>query len=106
MIRTGLGMSGGVDSTVAAKLLQNQGYEVVGITLSLCDGIRDSSADIADAKRVCEKLSIEHFAPNFSPEFKEEIIGNFINEYLNANTPNPCILCNERIKFGKMLSFA
>ena len=98
MERVLLGMSGGVDSSTAAYLLQKDGYEVVGITMSLINKENDTS--IEDAKKVCEKLGIEHHVLNLKDEFKNEIINKFIDSYLNAKTPNPCIDCNKFFKFG------
>ena len=99
-----IGMSGGVDSSVAVLLLKNMGYEVGGITLKLIsDGDEQS---IADAKAVADKFSIPHYAVDFCDEFKSRVIDDFINEYKCGNTPNPCIACNKYIKFGVMLSKA
>ena len=98
MERVLLGMSGGVDSSTAAYLLQKDGYEVVGITMSLINKENDTS--IEDAKKVCEKLGIEHHVLDLKNEFKNEIINKFIDSYLNAKTPNPCIDCNKFFKFG------
>lgn len=92
-----LGMSGGVDSSVSAAMLKNNEYEVVGVTMEL---IGNTEKNIVDAKRVCEKLGIEHHAADFKEEFKNEIIGNFVSEYEEGRTPNPCILCNRAFKFG------
>lgn len=92
-----LGMSGGVDSSVAALLLKNQGYEVIGVTLLLANVTDDS-----DAKKVCNKLGIEHITVDMQESFKKYVIDNFIECYANAITPNPCIECNRRLKFGEM----
>ena len=92
-----LGMSGGVDSSVTALLLKNQGYEVIGVTLLLANVTDDS-----DAKKVCNKLGIEHITINMQDSFKKYVIDNFIRCYANAITPNPCIECNRRLKFGEM----
>ena len=92
-----LGMSGGVDSSVTALLLKNQGYEVIGVTLLLANVTDDS-----DAKKVCNKLGIEHITINMQDSFKKYVIDNFIECYANAITPNPCIECNRRLKFGEM----
>ncbi len=92
-----LGMSGGVDSSVTALLLENQGYEVIGVTLLLANVTDDS-----DAKKVCNKLGIEHITINMQDSFKKYVIDNFIECYANAITPNPCIECNRRLKFGEM----
>ena len=99
-----VGMSGGVDSSAAALVLKNNGYDVSGITLTLTEN--DNSRDIADAKAVCEKLGINHIVLDLRNEFKENVISYFINEYKVGRTPNPCIACNKHIKFGAMLDFA
>lgn len=96
-------MSGGVDSSVCAALLKNDGYEVLGITLDL---FGDTTQSQADAKSVCDSLEIEHTVFNLKNEFKGFVIDNFINEYINGRTPNPCIVCNRTIKFGEMLKLA
>lgn len=101
-----LGMSGGVDSSVAALLLLEEGYDVKGATLKLHDEANDPLADIKDAKSVCEKIGIQHYAFDLSDDFKKYVTDNFIGEYLRARTPNPCIECNKNIKFGKMLEKA
>ena len=100
MARVLLGMSGGVDSSVAAYLLKSEGYEVVGVTMSLFHN--EESTQIEDAKSVCEKLGIEHHIVNYENEFKCEVINNFIENYLNGKTPNPCIVCNKKFKFGAL----
>ena len=101
-----LGMSGGVDSSVSAILLQEQGYEVIGVTMKLLDSeIEGSCCNISstmDAKRVCDALNIPHYTLNFVEEFKEHVINNFIECYKNCKTPNPCIECNRYLKFGVM----
>lgn len=98
MSRVLIGMSGGVDSSVAAYLLKEEGYEVIGITMSLFS--KDNDQSVIDAKKVCEKLNIEHHVVTYIKEFKNHIIDNFIKSYLNAQTPNPCIECNKYLKFG------
>lgn len=99
-------MSGGVDSSVSAILLKEQGYEVIGITMKLFEGeIEGSCCNISstmDAKRVCDYLQIPHYTLNFKDEFKEYVIDDFINCYTNCKTPNPCIECNKYLKFGSM----
>jgi tRNA-uridine 2-sulfurtransferase len=104
-------MSGGVDSSVAAYLIKQQGYETVGITLKLYDnediGIREKTCcsldDIEDARSVAGKLGIPFYVLNFSDSFKSEVIDRFVSTYLFGETPNPCIDCNRYIKFKKLL---
>lgn len=98
-----LGMSGGVDSSVSALLLKDEGYEVIGATLELFAG--SSCCNIKtyiDAKNVCKSIGIPHFTYNYKDEFKCKVIDNFIEEYSNQRTPNPCIVCNKYMKFGYM----
>ena len=106
MKRVLIGMSGGVDSSVAAYLLKEQGYEVVGLTMSLFVSNSESGCTatniIDDAKKVCDKLGIEHHVLDLRQAFKSHVIDNFINSYLNAETPNPCVECNKFLKFGLM----
>jgi len=101
-------MSGGVDSSVAAFLLKEEGYEVTGVTMCLgvkeAEGIRCCGRDaIEDARRVCDRLGIPHYVMDFSRDLDEKVIGKFIAEYLRGRTPNPCIDCNRYIKFGTLL---
>ena len=103
-----IAMSGGVDSSVAAHLAIKQGFDCVGATMrlyenKLCNKPCGNESDIADAKAVCDKLSIEHLVFDFSNEFEEQIIKRFIHVYDNGATPNPCVDCNRLIKFGKLL---
>lgn len=98
-----LGMSGGVDSSVSALLLKNQGYEVIGTTLELF--ARSSCCNIntyLDAKNVCHSIGIPHFTFDCKKEFRKYIINDFIDCYANCRTPNPCIECNKYMKFGFM----
>lgn len=100
-----LGMSGGVDSSVAAILLKEQGYEVVGATMKLWEDKENSegcgSAVAAnDAEKVCKELGIEHYVLDFKEEFNECVIKNFIETYNQAMTPNPCVQCNKHMKFN------
>ena len=99
-----LGMSGGVDSSVAAILLKEQGYDVIGITMNLFEGKSSASSD--DAKRVCEYLEIPHYTFNYTELFNTHVINDFICEYKNCRTPNPCIECNKYLKFGAMFQKA
>lgn len=104
-----LGMSGGVDSSVSAILLKKQGYEVIGITMKLWEGDEEDQegsccnlSSTLDAKRVCDIIGIPHYTLNFKEEFRNKVINNFICEYANCRTPNPCIECNRYLKFGAM----
>ena len=108
-----VGMSGGVDSSVAAYLLKKQGYEVIGVTMQIwqdeeraveeenggCCGL--SAVD--DARRVAAALDIPYYVMNFKKEFKENVIDYFIDEYLHGRTPNPCIACNRYVKWESLL---
>lgn len=95
-----LGMSGGVDSSVSAIILQKAGYEVIGVTMVLWEGCNSSVAE--DAKKVCDRLGIEHHVLHYEHEFKTHVINNFISCYECAITPNPCIECNKYLKFGAL----
>ncbi|MFH2034333.1 MAG: tRNA 2-thiouridine(34) synthase MnmA [Candidatus Margulisiibacteriota bacterium] len=102
-------MSGGVDSSVAAALLKQQGYDVIGTTMSL-DYARDKHPSNCcgitaahDAKRVCDILEIPHYTLNFKDIFQKKVIDNFIEEYKNGRTPNPCIRCNEHVKWKALM---
>ena len=90
-----VGISGGVDSSVAAILLQKQGYEVIGVTFRFTEDF-----DSSDAINVCEKLGIEHHILDYREVFKEKVIDKFISDYNQGLTPNPCVLCNRFIKFN------
>jgi len=104
-------MSGGVDSSVVAALMKKQGYKVIGITLQLFDysgidkkpGTCCAGQDIYDAKRVCEKLDIDHYVFNYERKFKNEVINTFVDSYLKGETPIPCINCNQTVKFRDLL---
>ncbi len=95
-----LGMSGGVDSSVSAILLQQQGYEVIGVTMQL---FKEKNSSIEnDAKKVCKLLNIPHYTLDYTNEFKKYVIDDFVNKYIEGITPNPCIECNKHMKFGLM----
>ena len=103
--RIAVAMSGGVDSSVAALLLREEGYEVVGLTMKLWeDGSRCCSLqDAMDAKRVAAQLGIAHYTVNLKEEFSREVVDYFVSDYLEGRTPNPCVVCNREIKFGALL---
>ena len=93
-----IGMSGGVDSSVAAALLKQQGYEVLGFHMRLWPS--GDSAAAADAQMVCEKLGIPFFLFSFEELFQDRVISDFVDEYAKGRTPNPCVQCNKFLKFG------
>ncbi len=101
-------MSGGVDSSVTAYLLKEQGYDCIGVTMKLYDGEdqRESTCcslrDVEDAKSVCHRLGIPHYTFNFTGDFGREVIEPFIRSYEQGRTPNPCIDCNRRLKFQRL----
>lgn len=107
-----IGMSGGVDSSVAAYLLKEQGYDVIGVTMKLTpddafyteqEGGCCSLSAVEDARRVAYRIGIPFYVVNFTDIFKEKVIDYFTEEYLNGKTPNPCIACNKYIKFDALL---
>ena len=105
-----VGLSGGVDSSVAAYLLKEEGYEVIGVTMvnfrekSLPENAAGSQQEMTeDAKRVADFLGIAHYVADLCSEFKEYIIDYFINEYLSGRTPNPCVVCNRYIKWKAIM---
>ncbi|QXC63121.1 tRNA 2-thiouridine(34) synthase MnmA [Aquihabitans sp. G128] len=97
-------MSGGVDSSVAAALLRDEGHDVVGVTLKLWGGESDSGccsiSDVDDARRVADRLGIDHHTFNFGDAFTEHVVGPYATEHAAGRTPNPCIECNRHIKFA------
>ncbi|MBX7256744.1 MAG: tRNA 2-thiouridine(34) synthase MnmA [Candidatus Hydrogenedentes bacterium] len=103
-------MSGGVDSSVAAALLVEQGYDVIGMTMRVASGEGRESSDKAcctldaanDARRVADALGIPHYVLNYVQRFEKEVISDFIQEYMAGRTPNPCARCNQRVKFGAL----
>lgn len=97
-----LAMSGGVDSSAAAIILKSAGYQVEGATMRLwSDGGNAAEQSIFAAKQSCSLLGIKHRVLDYEQEFKDEIVGYFIDEYKRGRTPNPCVLCNKRFKFGR-----
>ena len=101
-----LGMSGGVDSTVSAILLKEQGYDVRGVYMKLHDNEEYHKQNYEKAKRVGEYLGIEVDFLDLSDEFKKDVYDYFVDSYKRGITPNPCVVCNRTIKFGKMIEFA
>ena len=108
-----IGMSGGVDSSVAAWLLKEQGYEVIGVTMQIWQEEDDQTVEenggccglsaVEDARRVAGTLGIPYYVMNFRREFKEHVIDYFVQEYRNGRTPNPCIACNRFVKWEALL---
>ncbi|WP_077368596.1 tRNA 2-thiouridine(34) synthase MnmA [Anaerosalibacter sp. Marseille-P3206] len=98
-----LGMSGGVDSSVAAYILKESGYDVIGVTMSVIDC---SITSVNDAKLVADKLDIPFHILDFKELFERKVIDYFVDEYLNGRTPNPCVKCNKLIKFDEFLKKA
>ena len=104
-----IGLSGGVDSAVAAYLLKKEGYEVCGVTLRTRKGGGDDGdiyPEVDDARRVAEALGIRHIAPDCSEEFTKRVVDPFVQSYLRGETPNPCIECNRWLKWEKILDAA
>ena len=105
-----VGLSGGVDSSVAAFLLKEQGFEVVGVTMLLWSSDREHAQaepqSVADARKVAEHLGIEYHVLDFKAQFKKEVVDYFTSEYLAGRTPNPCNVCNRRIKWEALLAWA
>ena len=108
-------LSGGVDSAAAALLLTDMGYMTAGATMKLCtkdggesdgEAVTVDTQDIIDAKNICDTLGIEHYAVSYNQSFCKNVIESFINEYKHGGTPNPCVECNRKIKFGVLLDFA
>lgn len=105
-------MSGGVDSSVAALLLKQQGYDVTGITMQIWQGTEQQTGAccsleaVSDAKKVAWQLDIPHYVFNFRDEFKTKVIDYFCQEYIRGRTPNPCIACNHYLKFDSLLNKA
>ncbi|MGD8781043.1 MAG: tRNA 2-thiouridine(34) synthase MnmA [Ignavibacteria bacterium] len=110
-------MSGGVDSSVAAAILKEEGYDVIGITMKTWGFMEVGGAPkhesgccsldaIYDAKNVADKLGFPHYTVDFTKAFESAVIDNFVDEYLNGRTPNPCVICNRKVKWEEMLKKA
>jgi tRNA-uridine 2-sulfurtransferase len=103
-------MSGGVDSSVAAALLLEQGYDVTGVTLKLWGGESDSGccsvSDVEDARRVAAQLDVPHYVFNFTDDFDDSVVTPYVDAYAAGRTPNPCVECNRSMKFGRLLERA
>lgn len=102
-----VGMSGGVDSSMTAYLLQQEGYEVIGVYMKLHNLVENyHEKNIESGEKVASSLGIEYYILDLSDKFKEEVYDYFVSEYEKGNTPNPCVKCNRTIKFGALLDFA
>lgn len=109
-----VGMSGGVDSSVAAYLLKKAGYDVIGVTMQIwqdeAETVQEENGGccglsaVDDARRVAQVLDIPYYVMNFKKEFRENVMDYFTNEYLCGRTPNPCIACNRYVKWGSVAS--
>lgn len=100
-------MSGGVDSSVAAAVLRDEGHEVVGVTMKLWGGDSDtgccSVADVDDARRVAQQLGIDHLVFNFTDDFQADVVAPYVESHRTGRTPNPCVECNRHLKFDRLL---
>ena len=110
--KTAVAMSGGVDSSAAALLLRQGGHDLVGVTLKLVDntlaGLKGESAccsldDVEDAAAAARRLGFPHYVFNFTSCFRTEVVDPFVRAYEEGRTPNPCVACNRRVKFGDLL---
>ncbi len=113
--RSVVAMSGGVDSSVSAALAARQGSDLVGLSMQLYDQTEDGGgsfgrcctpADLADARRVAERVGIPHYVMNFEADFRRHVLDYFAAEYRQGRTPIPCIPCNSTLKFGRLLERA
>lgn len=102
-----IAMSGGVDSSVAAYIMKTSGYEISGAIMKLCDDFgEDSSQSVNDAKAVCERLGVPFYVFDYRDDFKNLVVDDFIRVYEEGGTPNPCVVCNKKMKFGKFIDGA
>ncbi|MGL5114595.1 MAG: asparagine synthase-related protein, partial [Beijerinckiaceae bacterium] len=112
--RVVVAMSGGVDSSVVAALLKEEGYDVIGVTLQLYDhgqmlqkkGACCAGQDIYDARTVADRIGIPHYVLDYESRFREEVIDRFVDSYVAGETPIPCVECNRRVKFRDLLAMA
>ena len=112
--RVVVAMSGGVDSSVTAALLHEQGYQVIGLTMQLYDhgaaiqrkGACCAGQDIYDARRVAETLGFPHYVLDYESKFKQSVIDDFVESYIKGETPIPCVRCNQTVKFRDLLEAA
>ncbi len=109
--RVVLGMSGGVDSSVSALLLKEQGYEVIGVFMKNWDdtdefGHCTAEEDAEDVRRVCDQIGIPYYTVNFEKQYMDKVFQYFLDEYRKGRTPNPDVMCNREIKFGEFLQKA
>src|ERR671936_344904 len=113
-MRIVVAMSGGVDSSVAAALLAEQGHDVIGLSMQLYDQSEGQGSfgscctldDLYDARRVAAAINIPHYIVNFEKQFSEQVVSNFISEYASGRTPLPCAHCNSDLKFATLLDRA
>lgn len=112
--RVVVAMSGGVDSSVVAAMLHEEGYDVIGVTLQLYDygaavgkkGACCAGQDIQDARNVADKLGVPHYVLNYESKFKDAVVDDFVDTYLSGSTPIPCVRCNQSVKFRDLLTVA
>jgi tRNA-specific 2-thiouridylase len=103
-MKIAVGMSGGMDSSVAAMLLKEQGYDVIGLTMEVWGSDPGDSGSVV--KNVARELGIQHYSLDLREAFENEVVGYFIREYVHGRTPNPCVVCNEKMKLGLLLERA